>query len=354
VEFLAFSDLHFHEHPIFTEVQRNGENIFISIALDCLKQISDYDEKNNVNLKFHLGDLFHVRNRLPVKLIKKLIDSFSNMDGLLYLLRGTPTHDGEGENFNGNLFKGISSVNPVVGPSILWSDSSGIIYGVPSMSREEMLGAIKEFGNKKQRGMKILLMHGAIEGAKIMDYEPRDSEVIGHKDLKGFDFVFAGHYHANQQVAKNIWYVGSPYRISFAERTDEKVFLHFKDGEVKFVPLKVPGMVQKDMNDRKVTEADGCFLKIVVKGTESVLKSYDYEGTKKFYLNHGALGIRFDRELVEDEKVVREVRIRKEDDPEAMLARYFDFMREEGQIGGLDQGILKTLGLEAMRGIKKA
>jgi DNA repair exonuclease SbcCD nuclease subunit len=363
MNFIAFADLHFHEHPVFTEVQRDGENIFVSIALDCVKQIFDYAEKNEVGQVYHLGDLFHVRNRLPVKLINKLMRVFSTIPEhvRLFLLRGTPAHDGEGENFNGNLFDRIPWIDSVSSgrPIIVMPGINGptIVYGVPSMPREQMLESIRKFADEKWKGMKILLMHGAIEGAKVVDYESKDSEAILHKDLKGFDFVFSGHYHANQQVAKNVWYVGSPYRISFAERDDEKVFLHFKDGEVKFVPLEVPGMVQyefESMNLLGKPDVEGCFVKVVVKGPESYLKAYDYEKKKTFFLGHGALGVRFERELVEDEKVVREVRIRKEDDPERMLDRYFDFMKEEGQIGDLDLETLKTFGLEAMRGVKKA
>ena len=345
---LIFSDIHYHDHPLFLG-EPGQENPFVVIAKSVFKQINNYINKDKkIDTIIFLGDLVHSRNKLNVKHINDLMDFFGSAGKNInsYILRGNPAHDGEGEHYIGNLLGYVASV---IDSPVMISN----YFFLPYDRKENLLKTIKEWEKvyRKDKNKKQLFMHYGLKGAKVLDYEFPDEETLSQDDLKMFDCVLAGHFHRYQEVWKNAWHVGSPYRVSFAEKDDPKGFMVLHDnGKVEFVELVVPRMVQlavdKEDNGKTKFNIGDCFLKIFVKGTDSFIKNFDYEHYKKIYPE--ARGIKFETERIDDEKEVREVRINKSDNPKIMVEKYLNFVKDQTE--GLDIKKLKTIAETAMGG----
>ena len=339
MSYIVISDLHYHECPEFPT---------IDIANSVLQQVEDYILKNKIDKVFHLGDLYHSRIKMPVRTIKPLIDRFSEWceRGIdIYLLKGNPMHDGDNDDYNGHLFP---MANVIHKPSVYKIDEWGV-YFLPFASRESLMHQINLW-RKESPYKKVLFVHYALQGASILDYEVQLKDSLSKKDLSWFDMVFAGHYHKHQEVWKNAWHVGSPYRISFAERDDKKGFIHVDNDKVKFIELDVPKMIQLEINSNDFAhkgEVKGSFIKIIINGTESFIRNFDYEGNKKDWLGLGALGVKFEIKRTDDIREVREARIKKEDTPEKMIDRYFEFTKDQNP--NLDVKKLKHLAYIAMK-----
>ncbi len=351
---LIFSDLHYHDHSLFLG-EPGEENPFVIIAKNVLKQIKEYvnrDRNKEIDTVYFLGDLVHSRSKLNVKHIHDLQGFFDGLMGRDYpsfIMRGNPTHDGEGDHYVGNL---LGFTANVISSPIVMAD---LHFFLPYDRKENLLSTIKEWEKvyRKDKHKKYLFMHYGLKGAKVLDYEFPDEETLSQDDLKMFDCVLAGHFHRHQEVWKNAWHVGSPYRVSFAERDDPKGFmvLH-NDGRVEFVELTIPGMEQiKITNKTNISNhhfplANNSFLKIIVEGTDSFIKNFEYEEWKKEFPS--TLGIKFETIRIDDKKEVREVRIQKSDDPLEMVNKYLNFVKDQTE--GLEIKKLKSIAEIAMGG----
>ncbi|MFH1361655.1 MAG: metallophosphoesterase [bacterium] len=354
MEFIVISDLHINEHPIF----RNGEgqNLSLKIMEDCLDQVWDYAKKVDGPV-IHTGDLFDMRNKIPVNLVVFAQRMFSKCSNKIYLLKGTSFHDGEADNYNGNIFSLQKDFETFDVPTGIYSNKGFVFYFLPSVPKSKLLEAIEIFKNKTGKNdnklTRIVFGHSALAGAKTLAYEASSDESLSKKDLDFFHFGFFGHYHKYQEVWNNFFQVGSPYRVDFSERMDPKGFIHFKDGKVKFIPLQIPDMIQIDIDKHfrpyrgKIRDA---FFKFVITGDSDFVNGFDSPMMEKQFYELGALGIRCERKItgLDAADQAREIRIRKEDSPLKMLNRYVDLMEEEDRLGGLDKQRILRIGKLAM------
>ncbi len=86
---------------------------------------------------------------------------------------------------------------------------------------------IKLFSEKKTDRCRVLFAHAQIKGAKSGS-EFTLPGVLGLDDLylDRWDYVFLGHVHEPQQLAKNCWYVGSQCQRSFQDDgSDRRMFI---------------------------------------------------------------------------------------------------------------------------------
>jgi len=349
---LLFSDLHYHESQEFP---------FKDIAESVLSQIENYAVANGVSHVIHLGDLYHNRTRMPVRVIKPLSNRFYDWTRRfsLFLLKGNPMHEGENEDYNGNLFPTATIIDQ---PSVRKHDDTHFIFFLPYGPKAVLLKQIQQWeaDGIGKRSVRILCTHFALDGARALNYEAPATEALTKKELAWFNHVFAGHYHAHQQPFKNAWHVGSPYRVDFGERLDRKGFIHFKDDQANFIDLYVPGMLQLTFNEgyedkfskfeevKGGVSVEGHLIKVIVKGTDVYLRSFDFESCRKRLMNQGALGVTFKSERTADIREVRQARIHKGDSPERMVDRYLDFMKDN--TAGLDINKLRRISHLAMKG----
>jgi len=248
---IILSDLHISEHQIFTNSE-TGDNPSLAIISSVFDQVKEYADKFSVGHIIHTGDLFDTRNRVPIKLIRFAQEQLQKLfASQVFLLRGTPFHDGEGDNYSGLVMDPLENVRVYDSPSLYETDLTPAMFFLPAGRKDDLLAQIKEWSGDKvyqKKKNRIIFGHAPLAGAKTLSYESPADESLSCKDLKFWDFGFFGHYHSPVEVWKNFFQVGSPYKISFAERDDKKGFWHFHDGKIKFVPLIVPDMVEIHIN----------------------------------------------------------------------------------------------------------
>jgi len=352
VDFLAFSDLHLQEKLEYGE--REGQNIFSWIAFNCLDQIFKYAVDYKIEDIFFLGDLFHSRSKVQVRLISKLIDIFTNWNlyGIkIYLIKGTSSHDGDGEDYIGYLFKSLENVIILDNPCSFRFGKQYVIYVIPSLDKDRMIWEISRFSDEISERKKILFIHGSVEGAKVMDYEVTDLNSIAVDKFTSFHYVLAGHYHCHQKIGNNVYYVGSPYRVSFAEKDDVKGFIHFKNGKVSFISLQVPNMLEiclpaSNYKDISYNFTDS-FVKIIIEGSELECKNVDDMYIRKEVIKRGALGVKIEYVIQNDKEQVKQARMSKDMPISTMVEKYLDCIKSE--LGGLDVKKLKEVALSILQ-----
>jgi|SaaInlV_100m_DNA_2_1039680.scaffolds.fasta_scaffold00102_25 DNA repair exonuclease SbcCD nuclease subunit len=238
---LLFSDLHIHPHKRKTERLE-----------DCLKVLEwVFDtaiERGIENILFG-GDLFHDRQKIDVLTYQRTFEIFDkkisewrkgNGEAKIWLLLGNhdlwhlKKHD-------------VSSVYPLAaidGVEIIsepctrtiCSNSEGEEFQVSFLpythNPPEDLGKIE---NKSEN--KVLVGHIAIDNAVWNRLHGTRSEVsiehdgdmikVDTKIFDGWNQVFLGHYHAEQQLDFNTEYIGSPLQLSFGEAFQHKHIVQF-------------------------------------------------------------------------------------------------------------------------------
>lgn len=338
---LIFSDLHFHEHSTYYETK--DPYVFVNIELDVLKQIEKYIWDQDIFNVFILGDLFNQKDA-PVWYISKLqgiFYSWSKIRNLqnIVLLRGTPSHDGNGKNYLGNLFRCLPKVKVVTVPLVFESFIPGNpVLMIPSCPQRELIDALKQYPKPK-----ILMMHDAIKGVKIADYQLNIKEFIDVKHFNRFKYVFSGHIHKYQKLGKNIYYVGSPYRITFAEKNDPKGFIHLTNDGPEFIELEGPKMIEFDFG---IPWMPNQFKEKFVKLNYKNEKKHVVNAVVENMLKAGALGVKTNKIYMKEEKEEKKIiRLKEKESPESMINKYIDLV----DIKDLDKRKILRIGKTAIR-----
>lgn len=366
-DYLVFSDLHMHEQAGYPE--RDGVNIMVWIAKRAMADIGLYAEKHGVGTVFHGGDLLHLKTRPPVRLLWHVQEVFREwhrrgVDNI-YLLRGT--HDGYENDFNGLLYAPMPGVVAVIQPMLVAAAHSKLhhdVHLVPYGTLEEVRAAV--IRTDPAECLKcVLIVHYGLSGARIADYEVSTIPTLPIGDLRAYTFVLAGHYHQMQQVAKNMWQIGSPYRVTFAEAKEPKGFWHVSSQGPQFVELNVPDMLEMEAPVAGVEEAlclavrqakqRECFLKITIRDTAVNLRGLRWldirDEAMRQYPN--VLGIRHEVETLggsATEQKAREARFKNIQDFEGMVRAY---VRDNAAaLGQLDPEEAVRVGLELL-GLEK-
>ena len=353
---LVFSDLHLHEHPLFTDVTMENENVFVDIALHSLNQMISYSRDHEIDTVSFLGDLLDSRYKTPIRLIVLLQEYLNHwMNSCpkiknFFILRGTPSHDGEGKNFSSLLMRPIQKII-TVSDTLIHDTGKEFLCYVPYYQKDKLKEDIKRLSEKIKGKPKYLFLHSGFKGSKVFDYEIKnDKDLLDISDVRDFKLTIAGHFHKYQQVARKIYHVGSPYRITFSEKEDGKGFIHLIDDEVRFEALNCPGMIEIsiDTSDIEIhgTAVKGCFIKIKVIGNERKLSKFNYESIKQEFLSKGAYGVKFERINTDEKEEVKEIRIKKEDDLEKMVDRYLELVKPE--IGDLNVPKLRRIAFRSL------
>ena len=223
---LIFSDIHIHPH------KKSQERLD-----DCLKALEwvfETARANKIKNIICLGDLFHDRRTIDILSYNKTFDIFEK-------------HQHSGEPFNIYLLLGnhdlwyyerldVSSVAPfknipnttVINKPCTINISSFPVSFLPFTHNpiEEM----KKIDNNSN--YKVLMGHVAIDGAMLNPHARTISEVSVENDnemvlissdkFKEWNYVFLGHYHAEQVIDGFIEYVGSPLQLDFGEVFQQK------------------------------------------------------------------------------------------------------------------------------------
>lgn len=236
-----------------------------------------YLEKNDIKTVFHLGDLVDRRKYISFYTLRRMKEVFFDVmlaRGIqLYMLVGN--HDATYRNTNdvnapNQLLYGYSNVRVFEKPEEveMFGEKVALLPWVPSEDAQDAHTFIESTEARVLFGHLELNNFEVLRGVKM-------ETGMDPKTLSKFRSVFTGHYHTKQDDGR-IFYLGSPYEITFSDMGDLKGFhtYDFETKELEFVhnPNKMFHRLYYDDKDKKFadvvkkdfTSVEGGYVKVVV------------------------------------------------------------------------------------------
>lgn len=244
------ADIHIHKFVEFDFIDPKRQiSRRLADGLEVIFRLGEHADKIGARNVLIVGDLFHKMGIIEVETynlaffaIKILAENHE-----VHLVRGN--HDQatkDGSQHSLMPFATIPHVHVHDGPFTLKDRGESVDVAFIPYSDDEVATMAKV---KKLAGRDIAFMHHGFRGAHVgstlehVVKEPLDPVRVG----KRFKFVFSGHYHKLQYVAKNVMYIGSPMEHTRSDVTEEgKGFLVIdtnKPRDPKFIPLNLPRFV---------------------------------------------------------------------------------------------------------------
>lgn len=331
-EILITSDLHIHAHK--KSINR------IDDCLRVLDWVFDTAKENKINDIVFLGDLFHDRQKIDVLTYQKTFELFVNRlipeplganDHLfkVHLLIGN--HDMyHRERWDIN---SVSPLNVIPGIKVIDKPETINILGhkfdfMPHA--ENPINGLSSFKGKRRYLCAHLAVHGAILNSSGMGADvivEHDGEMIkvDADCFSKWDHAFLGHYHAQQQVADNVEYVGSPLQLNFGESFQTKHLCIFnpETQERKYVVNDFsPRHLIIPQADVKKYDLEGNFVRVVV---DDITSTEVMEMHQELRKGSGAssLELKPSRKKVDQEHLVSDAKAILYNEDE-MLEKYLD------------------------------
>jgi DNA repair exonuclease SbcCD nuclease subunit len=250
---LLFSDVHLHEFPDFASIDpETGLNTRLLEGVNAIRRIALEVMKRAVNKVVFCGDFFHVRGVVRVPVLQAADSALRDMESatsdLTILVGNHDQTDKAGSHAATTVFR---RRNTHVVKRFRTDGELAFFayYADPNAFREDLKTAYK-------KGARVAFVHAGIHGAATgpRDYVPR--EEINPDEFKQWRMVFSGHYHAPQQIGKNIVYVGAPLQHYRSERKYKTGFVIYdtESNTYERVPLRTPRFVEwsSAKDDRRV------------------------------------------------------------------------------------------------------
>jgi DNA repair exonuclease SbcCD nuclease subunit len=225
---LIFSDIHIYPHK--RKVERLEDCLK---ALDWVFQVAR--ERKIEDIIFG-GDLLHDRQRIDVFTYMRTWEILKrNMTGNLRLWLLLGNHDlwfaQKWSVSSIHPFSALPGVTVIDKPSRL--KIAGAYFDFIPYTHDPIaaLEELRQMGGKVPYAVGHLAMHGAKinahHQADVVIEHDGDMVTVDPKIFKGYEWVFLGHYHAAQQIADNVEYIGSPLELSFGEAFQKKHIIDF-------------------------------------------------------------------------------------------------------------------------------
>jgi len=135
-------------------------------------------------------------------------------------------------------------------------------------------------------------------------YKEYGSHEYTVKDLKKHDLVLLGHQHICQDIAPNIFHLGSVFYQTFAEAQDpHKRIAVIENGQWQFIPLKSPIPMVDVTDPRQLPNIDAkTKVRLIISDFESLKKIVsDLETWKKKFIEF-KYDLRYERTFAKTEK----------------------------------------------------
>jgi exonuclease SbcD len=216
---------------------RNGPEIqgvngrFLDI-MDRINEVIDYMVANQIKHLFFLGDMFKVRQpeNAHAAAVSKIFKVLADHKIVCWFIPGN--HDQA--RFRGQAHA-LAVYQPISPPGYIniadepdefqIGGERFLLFPYISSPQDPKLKAFLSRIKNPQEC--ILLMHGSIEGCKLLDsdeIEINDKDTVRMDTIRKVGAVFAGHVHRPQQF-EHVMYPGALERLTFNDEPDERGFL---------------------------------------------------------------------------------------------------------------------------------
>lgn len=233
------ADVQLHEHQLWSHVLPSGRNSRLQNGLDCLEQALLLAKKETLVIN---GDLFHDRKQIAIDVLHGVATVFSRHKDVQIIIN-TGNHDQclrDGRIHSLEIFRGLTNVTVVSEPTSI-RDGDVMMHFHPFTTDLELFRKWCSGLKFDPLLMNVLFVHQAVDGSKLA----KDTIYKGGLSLDDIrntevEAVFLGHFHRPQELAYNVWYVGSPYEIDSGEAGDTKRFMILQRGKDKWGVESVP------------------------------------------------------------------------------------------------------------------
>jgi len=306
---------------------------------DCiwaLKTIREYAKNHDIDVVVILGDLFHDRVNLNIKVISEVAAFFDdakyqyNQDWLLF--------PGNHDMFMRHTWN-INSLRPIKRLITLIDDYGLIKIGdrrfriVPFIQHEDVFMKVIEHVGSQTKDGDILLTHIGISGAKYNScFLMQHWNVVDFSNAP-FAKIFAGHFHCHQEI-NNVYIPGSPIPFRFDEGMvdhgfyvldgDAVEFINIKEGEELLGTSAPPDYITMSENNIDGTNLANCNVRVILEAT----RSRDELNMLRMKLEaQGALKISWMKAKEEAKEMPREQAILE---PDNLFSKFVDFDQPKG------------------------
>lgn len=186
----------------------------------ALNRIREYNHQHGITRWVNLGDLTHDRESINVRDLNALTE-FLEITTKEYG-QAIDAFPGNHDMFMKNSWK-INTLTPLGRYIKVHNNISKLVIDgrrfwiLPFVHYESeymrLLGAIE----KRRQDGDVLLTHIGVNNALLNTCFLLQSWSVVNFSDSGFDRVYTGHFHTQQQVGNNLWYPGSPIPFKFDE-----------------------------------------------------------------------------------------------------------------------------------------
>jgi len=199
-------------------------------------------KKHKVQCLVHLGDVKHTLNPVDQRVTNFLVSATEQIlsAGMKFLVL-LGNHDRIGlSDSSGSCFPVLKAAGATVAEELC---AVGDFVCVPYCRDSKQQKAWFEDAYHVFSGG-TLLFHNTVHDAKLNhSYRSEDGLNLSselHPDH--WKYMFGGHIHFHQQLAQNVWYIGSPFPQDWGEVNQAKGYMVVADGKPpKFVPSSLGG-----------------------------------------------------------------------------------------------------------------
>lgn len=322
---IIFSDTHLHaNHPVV------GED-FLNLGISALRQVREYAIENNEKHIVFLGDVFHLKDRIPVRVWNAFFEELSMWDELeiySYFLMGN--HDFHTHS-SIEAFQISKFATPILDITELNIEGKRCVF-IPYHKYNLCRSDIQLKGD-------ILFVHDYFRGeSKLTDtIYSNDENDLPISITDNFEYTFAGHAHSVQRLVEEVYHIGSPYQVSFNEVGQKKYFIHLTDEKLLWNEFTFPEFKIVDMGSDE--DVNNCYVKLMYDCDVREAKV-----KKLSLLERGALGVKAVK--INTAIVTKKERIKATNERDYMK-EYINAVPKND----LDKELLYKIGLQLVEGI---
>ena len=249
---VVIADIHCHAHEQFATTLPGGRNSRFQNILDVLKEVETFCHKEEVDVLFVLGDVFHSRTKIDVDVYSATWLAFQSLCGSVkqaYILTGN--HDQNSKDGRIHSLEAFRSFATVIDQPVLekvrvakqaYIEGSGArSILIPGGPIEELnfaahpfttdMDSWKTFTKMLPPDLDFFLFHQGVVEANVGAFDIAIKAEVSYTDIptSKAKWCLMGHYHKQQWLGEDrrAGYPGSPLQHGFAERLEEKGFLFF-------------------------------------------------------------------------------------------------------------------------------
>jgi DNA repair exonuclease SbcCD nuclease subunit len=229
---------------------------YLTLGLSALEQVFHFAKEKKEDYIVHLGDVFHLKDRIPVRVWNEFMKVLGKWDseGLhSFWLMGN--HDVD-KDIAIKSFSISNRAHPIYSPAVHTLNNFRCLF-LPYNINPEVITQYED--------IEIVFMHDYFRGVSYFREGITAREGFPLSRLKNIPRTFSGHAHMFQEIVRGrVWHIGSPYQTSFNEVGQKKYFAHLTPAFLEFHEFKFPEFVQVDMGKSgELVDVKDSYVKLV-------------------------------------------------------------------------------------------